>query len=201
MIKCLISVCVAYVGLCASTFGSVILSVTPISQNVGSSGTASVDIDIAGLGNGVPPSLGAFDINIAFDSTVLGFNGAAYGDHTLGDQLNLTGAGSITTTTPGTGTVELFELSLDPATVLDSKQASSFRLATLSFAALNPGISDLTINVNALADSQGNSLAASVAGATVDVSNGTNTPEPMSFFLAAVGIGLGSVVRCRRGKC
>ena len=73
-----------------------------------------------------------------------------YGDPVLGDQLDILVFGVPTTTTPGVGTVNLFELSLDAPGVLDTIQAGSFTLATITFATLALGTSGIDPSIIAL---------------------------------------------------
>lgn len=149
--------------------------------------TASVTLNISGLGNGT--ALGTFDISVGFNSGILGFSSAAYGDPGLGDQLDLESFGTITTTTPGVGTVEVFELSFDSPSALTSLQASSFILGTLKFDTLSAGQSPLLISINVLGDESGNPLSASTLDGTVTVNSSTvTTPEPGSLMLLGSGL-------------
>src|SRR5579864_1617094 len=110
----------------------IILSLEPSSQSVALGSQATVDLNIAGLG--IPPSLGTFDVNINFDPSLLSFNNFLFGDPVLGDQLDPTGGGNtFNFINPGVGTVELFDLSLDSASTLNSLQASGFTLGVLTF--------------------------------------------------------------------
>ena len=117
-----------------------------------------------------------------WDSSLLSLSSATFGDPVLGDQLDLSGFGSFTGVTPSAGSVNLFALSLDPAATLDALQAGSFVLATLQFDALATGTSALSLGLNALGDSLGNPLAATLVDASVDV-----IPEPGSWALFCVG--------------
>ena len=121
------------------------INFSPSSQSVNVGTTTTVDLVISGLGGGAAPSLGTFDLDIGFDSSILSFSSA-----TFGNQLDLFGLGDINSVTPGVGTINLFELSLESAADLDSLQAGAFTLATLSFTALSNGSSPLSISVNAL---------------------------------------------------
>jgi hypothetical protein len=164
---------------------SVAISASSATVTLGN--TASVTLDISGLGNGT--ALGTFDISVGFNSGILGFASTTYGDPNLGDQLDLESFGTITTTTPGVGTVEVFELSFDSPSVLTSSQASSFILATLKFDTLGAGQSPLSISVNALGDASGNPLNASTLDGTVTVNSSTVTEaEPGSLILLGSGL-------------
>ena len=149
--------------------------------------TASITLAISGLGNGT--ALGTFDINVGFNSGILGFSSAAYGDSHLGDQLDLEALGTIATTTPGISTVELFELSFDSAAVLAGQQSTSFTLVTLDFNTLGLGQSALSISINALGDQNGNSLNATAIDGTVTVNpSRIVAPEPGTVLLLGSGL-------------
>jgi hypothetical protein len=149
--------------------------------------TAAVTLDITGLGSGT--ALGTFDVNVGFDPGILGFASATYGDPSLGDQLDLESFGTFTNTTPGIGTVEVFELSLDSPSVLARSQATSFALVTLDFNTLGPGQSALSISINALGDQNGNSLNATAIDGTVTVNPSTVVaPEPGTVLLLGSGL-------------
>ena len=79
-----------------------ILTISPPSQTAVLGSQVSVNVDIAGLGNGT--ALGAYDINVGFDPTVLSYNGI-----TFGNQLDILGLGDIQFVTPDVGTVDVFE--------------------------------------------------------------------------------------------
>jgi hypothetical protein len=159
--------------------------------------TAAVTLDIAGLGSGT--ALGTFDVSVAFDPGILGFSSAAYGDPSLGDQLDLEALGTFSSTTPGIGTVELFELSFDSPAVLASSQATSFTLVTLDFNTLALGQSALSISINALGDQNGNSLSATTLDRSVTVNPSTvAAADPGTVLL--LGSGLLAIVGAARKR-
>jgi hypothetical protein len=158
------------------------LSITSTTVSQGTQ--AAVTLSIAGLGGGT--ALGAYDVNVGFNPSLLSFSSATYGDPRLGDQLNLEGFGTVTATTPGTGTVELFELSLDFPSVLTSSQAQAFTLVSLDFNTIGIGSSSLLLSSNALADQYGNSLTASLQNGSVTVTR--SVPEPGTLGLLGMGL-------------
>lgn len=173
--------------ICSATLAQAItLSINPVSQTVTAGTSTSAALVISGLGDGAAPSLGVFDIDLTFDPSILSFSGATFGDPVLGDQLDLFALGSITSVTSGVGTVNLFELSLDSVSDLDSLQAGSFTLAVLSFDAIGGGISGLGISINALGDSLGDPLGAETQAGSITVQ--APIPEPSSLLLMIPGL-------------
>lgn len=166
-----------------STSQAVTISVNPMMQFAAVGSSVDVALTISGLADGAALSLSAFDLNVDFDPAILEFKGAAFGDSTLGDQLDLFGLGSLTSATPGFGTVNLVELSFDLPSDLDTLQAGSFSLASLTFNTLSLGISSLNISVNALGDSLGDPLTANVLNGSVAA-----VPEPSSLLLLCTGV-------------
>jgi hypothetical protein len=99
----------------------------------------------------------------------------------LGNQLDLASLGSTTIAElTGVGIVNLFELSGDAAEDLNTLQADSFNLATVTFDVLNVGTSLLQLDFNALADADGKALSAVTLSAPV-----TTVPLPSAFLLMA----------------
>jgi hypothetical protein len=169
----------------------------PATQTVPTGSSLSVKLGILGLGDGAAPSLSTFDLNIGYDPSLLSFTGVSFGDPVLGDQLDLFSLGSLTSsdnTTPGT--VNVFELSFDSPTDIDTLQAANFTLVTLTFSALSGGISPLSISINALGDANGDPLAATTTSGSVTV---TAVPLPAAVWLFGSGLfGLFHVSRKRQ---
>ena len=147
---------------------TITIDIVPPAQDVVLGDPVEVDLIISGLGDGLDPSLGTFDLDLTFDPAILSFQTA-----TFGDQLNVIGLGSITQVAPGVMNVNLFELSLDPPVDLDILQQGNFTLATLSFATEDVGSSSLDLFINDLGDALGDPLSASVTSGLVTVE-----PEP-----------------------
>lgn len=172
------------------------LTLSPSTQNVILGNSVVVDVGITGLGDFSPDSLGVYDIDILFDPAILDFDSVLFGDPVLGSQLDLFGFGSFTDVIPSIGLVNLFELSLDFASDLDSLQAGAFTLASLTFHTLSAGSSLLDIQINVLGDAFGLPLAADISTAGINVVNDTPPPppppnplpEPNMLLLLAAGL-------------
>jgi hypothetical protein len=150
----------------------------------------TLSIRVSGLGAFEAPSIGAFDVNLEFDSMALTFVDVIYGDPVLGDQLDLFGLGSVTTTTVTNESVNLFQLSLDSPADIDALQHPSFELATVRFIVEALGTSEIALLNVDVADAVGEPLSVVTASASV---TGTPVPEPATLTLLLTGV-LG--VRC-----
>lgn len=162
------------------------INFAPLTQDVNLGTPFTVAITISGLNDFIAPSLGVFDVDVNFDPSILSFGSVSYGDPILGDQLDLSGLGSVTATTLGTGFVNLFELSLDSIGDLNGSQAGDFTLATLSFDTLAVGASPLSFTVKALGDAEGNSLSADAGTGVANVVQ--PVPEPALFLLTGCAL-------------
>ena len=140
----------------------------------------SIGVLISGLETAAAPSLGAYDLDISFDSNQLAFTGAVFGDGVIGNQLDLTSAGDNPSGADevSPGVINLFELSFDSAEDLNNLQADSFFLAYLNFQVLQAGNSQLDITLNSLSDAEANALTASVSSTPI-----STVPLPSAFWL------------------
>lgn len=177
----LLAMLVACAGVQAQT-----IAVVPSIQAVNVGDAVTVDLQISGLGNGTAPSLGIFDIDFGFDPSLLVFSSVLYGSG-----LDVLDLGSWQATTPGVGTVNLFELSFDSADDLNALQADSFALATLSFNALASGSSPFTLSLNAVGDAYGADLPVTWSGGSVTIAApvATSVPEPETLALTLISLG------------
>jgi hypothetical protein len=159
------------------------VAVKPNTQNAVVGSPVQVDLMISGVNSGTVSALGAFDLDVTFDSSLMTFESA-----TFGTNLDVSGLGATPSVrTQGGGTVNLFEVSLDTAADLVAHQPSIFNLATLTFNAVATGNSVINIGINSLADAKGESLAASVVPGNILVSA---VPEPHIYMLILAGLGL-----------
>jgi len=192
---------------------AVTLGFYPVSQDVLVGDPADVELVISGLGDYSPDSLSAFDLDIGFDPTILGFDSVTFGS-CLGDPCSVETSHGFTDY--GTGTVNIWELSwlyanqasdsfYDPLVpgsgyppYLDDIQPSSFTLATLTFDTLALGTSflDITINLCGLGDAYGDPLSADLLSGSISV-----VPEPATLLLLGSGlVGLGYLRKRKTSK-
>jgi hypothetical protein len=142
----------------------------------------SLDLVITGLGNHAPPSLGAFDVVVAYDPGAVTFSGA-----TFGGLLGTVPAEALAVVTPGAGSVEVAEVSLLSSTDLAALQPSSFTLARLNFVASVQVPSAITIQSALLADGDGLPISIdSLGGASITPTDAV--PEPGAALLYAAGL-------------
>lgn len=179
----------------APAAGAFTLSVVPQSPSVNVGDTVSVDVVASDLVSGGAPSLGAYDLNLSFDSSVLSFSGI-----TFGTGLSVTGVPSIVQDfVLGTGLVNPFEVSLEDTADLNALQAGAFTLFTISFNAAQAGTSSLSLGVSSLSTAEGTALSAdALNGASISVAGAPAVPLPAAAWLLLSGVaGLGSLVRRR----
>jgi hypothetical protein len=165
-----------------------VISLTPPIQSVANGSFFDVFLDISGLGSGVAPSVGAFDLRVLFDPSRLSFDSVAFGDPVLGDQLGPV-SGSLTGSANDSlaGSLSLLGISLDAASDVDSLQAPAFALARIRFAAIGVGTSSLSLTDIILGDANGDPLVPDVVrGAEVSVQ-----AVPEGGLIAPGGILLG----------
>jgi hypothetical protein len=176
-----------------------VIGFQPSSSVVPAGSTVQIELAISGLGLGTAPSLGVFDLDVTYDPSILSFDAVAFGDPGLGDELDLGGFGSVTGfDSSAPGVINHFELSLDTPADLDNLQADAFTLSVFSFTALAPGFSSLDIVINALGDSLGDPLSASVLSGGVTAI--TTVPEApggeWALALGAIFLGTRFFQRC-----
>jgi len=170
--------------------GAISLSFSPSSQTVSEGDLFDVEVIVSGLGDGVAPSLGFFDLNVDFDASVIDFKSLVFGD-----QLQAS-APPFNSFAGNQGSVKLSELSMDSAEKLAPFQADSFTLATLTFKAVGTGSSDLEFSNVELTDGGTEALTlTSALNGAVSVEGtppATPVPEPSVAF-ALVGLGIAAV--------
>jgi len=174
--------------LAGTTAHAISLGFSPSSQVAPVGSSVDVDLVISGLGDFMPDSLSVFDLDVLYDTAILGLTNVAFGDPVLGDQLDLFGFGSFTGVGPVAGGANIFEISFDSPSDLDTLQPGSFTLARLSFDVLANGTSPLDLANVILGDAFGAPLAADVDPGSV-----TGVPEPGTitlFLMGSVALGM-----------
>lgn len=166
------------------TAQALIIDFVPADQSVALGGTAAVDVVIGGLGAGVTPSLGAFDLEITFDDAILAPAGVAFGG-LLGDGV----VTSVNGPTLTAGGIEAFEVSLLLPSELDALQPPTFTLLTLMFEARSAGTAVLSLGRAILGDGFGDPLTLDAAGAGTITVLPAPVPEPPMVVLLALGVG------------
>ena len=170
------------------------LSVVPQSSTVNVGGTVSVDVVASDLA-GAAQTLGDYDLNLSFDSSVLSFSSIVFGTG-----LSVTGVPSlIQDYITGTGVVNPFESSFESVADLETLQPDAFTLFTITFNALSAGTSSLTLGVNALGNASGQALSFdALNGGSISVAGAPAVPVPAAAWLLLSGLaGVGSLVRRR----
>lgn len=161
------------------------LQVQPNASAITLGDTLSVQFTIADLIDSAAPSLGSYDLNVDFDASVLSYSG-----FTWGNQLDLFGLGDIRaldTSAAASGHLNAFEVSLDDSADLDGLQAGNFTLFSVSFTAVGTGSSFLTLGINDLGNSVGESFApgSDIANSSVAV-NAVPVPATLPLFASAL---------------
>lgn len=162
---------------------AVSIQLAPASPTIVAGETVSIDVSIAEVIPGGPPSVGAFDLDVTFDSAMLTPTGITFGPF-LGDTSLFE---ALTDVRLLVGVVNLAEVSLLSPAQLDALQPDIFTLATLSFTALASGTTTLAFSDITVDDAFGNLLI------------GTKVSEPSALLLLCSGLaGLLGVARWRR---
>ncbi len=163
--------------LAVGTLPAALITVEPTPQTASVGDMPTFDINISDLGNFSAPSISAYDFDVAFDSSVLAFNSV----------------------TPGPGTVNVFEISFDFPSDLDTLQPGAFTLFSVNFDAIGVGTSSIDVAVNSLGDSIGNPVIFDATSGSIAVSSVASVPEPSTVSLLLAGLAF-AAVRVRRKR-
>lgn len=182
-------VMVAVLALSPAT-QAITLEFAPGAQGVTLGSPASVDVNVSALTGAL--ALGAYDLNINFNSAILSTPTV-----TFGTGLNLGVIANSTTGTLGTNPLNLFEVSLVLPATLSGSQLDSFKLFTLTFNTLTIGTSPLSFSAVILGDENGEDISQRVTtlgtgsiGVTAPPTPGGSNPipEPSTWALMATGL-------------
>jgi hypothetical protein len=161
-----------------------LLTFAPLHQTVELGETVNVDIHISGL-TGFD-ALGAFDLDLEFDDSILGFSGVSFGT-----QLDLFGFGSLQDASASGGVVDVSEVSMDLPFDLEDFQLDDFVLATIEFNADALGTSTLSYSQTILSDAWGIGFDPDLETGWIQVIAPTSVPEPnilTLLLLSAAGV-------------
>lgn len=164
---------------------AVLLRLQPDVTTASTGDTVSLDLVVSGLGDFSPDSLGAFDVYVNYDATVLSFTDYSLGT-LLGDISAFTALDFSAASTAGV--VNLSEVSLLLAANLDALQPDEFTLGALNFEILNlppDAITAIDIQSNALlSDANGTALQVTTGGAATI----QTVPLPGTLWLVLSGL-------------
>ncbi|MEE9411941.1 MAG: autotransporter domain-containing protein, partial [Methylococcales bacterium] len=145
--------------LLSTQLQAVTLGFFPSTANVTPGSPFSVDLRISDIDANT--AIGDYDFDINFDSSLLSI---ATDDVVFGNQLQQAGVDSFRSVSVVSGQLNISEVSLNDAAVLNAMQSDEFTVATLNFTAEEdtPGSGQLGLTVNALGNQAGSPVASTV---------------------------------------
>lgn len=142
-----------------------------------------VQVRISGLNDASAPSLGVYDVNFNYDSSLFNVSNLVWGDSILGNQLDLNGLGSLQDSNSGLNWLSVLEVSFDDAMDLELLQADEFTLFSVLLNAVGIGNGNFSLTANALGDAYGNNVSIDTFNNTSVNITGVSVPEPSSLLL------------------
>jgi len=167
-----------------------VISITPSTSQVSTGSQFCADIMVADLG--VNEKLGAFDLNLQYDPSILEFTG-----YSLTNEL-----GSISDNLAldlSSGLINQGEVNISGLSLLDNldSQLSTFKLASVVFNAVNQGTSILGFSDVTLGNYFGNAIGAVIQNSSVQA-----VPETSPMALISMGIfSFAGIILCRKKFC
>ncbi len=188
-----------------SAQSGVILDAVVSDPSVSVGSVFDVDLVISGLGNGIAPSVGAFNVILNFDALILSAAGVTFSSFLDGGLFF-----SLQSVASGLGFVDVAEISFLEGSLsecifcfapfLDDIQPDTFTLATLLFNAIGAGNSALKFGFVDIKDSDldATELQVTANNGAVEVV-AADVPEPNTILLVAIGfVSIVSLKRNRR---
>lgn len=161
----------------------------------------TVEIDLVWDGTAGPDYIGDYDFDIAYNTSVLAWDGVDQDPESGVDSQGCAGLFSICfDDEPSSGVIDLLQISFDAPLDLIANQNSlgnMFVLATLEFEAIGIGTSLLELSIDSIGDENGADFTPGIRDGEVCV-DCTQIPEPGSLALLGLGL-LGMTGRRRRG--
>lgn len=202
--KKLISGIICSIGilLAQNQASAALLSLEPSSSTVNVSESFTIDLIISEMSD--LDTIGTFDIDISFDSSLFTFDSYVFGDG-LGN-LSLWEAYDFSDFYIGGDILNLFEVSLlssgDPILVNQfTATSSSMTLATMTFSAIAEGTNDFYISSAVIGDESAGSINPELQPASVAVAAPVPEPSTLALFgIAALATFLGSLHKQRKNK-
>lgn len=167
---------------------SLAIELQPDSLFASSGESISLDLVVSDLGSFEPDSLGAFDVSVGFDTSILAFE-----SYTLGGFLGDPGLEALDFSLGGLGaSVNVAEVSLLSVIALDALQPSGFTLASLNFKVIDLAAgarSEISILPSlVLADAFGSSLVPTALESAIIEGRSSPVPAPGVLYLFVLSL-------------
>lgn len=185
-LSCVFVLCSGILGSAVHTGGAhasgITLELEPTINIVTPGVVVGVDVVVGRLGNGVEPSVGAFDLDVAFDPLEFAPLGVDFG-LLLGDPASLEALTDVDLSVAGI--VDFAEVSLLTPAQLDALQPAEFTLARVNFESLINGVTNFAL----------------VGDQRVDDAFGNKLPIPSPAPHTLVLLGGWGLIMFRRMSC